>query len=200
MSFTSWLRNVRSSVAPGQMDRKHRRRRSLRAATRRPHIESLEDRCVPALYAVTDLGTLGGWYSHALDLNQSGQVVGDAGTADGFSHAFLSDHGTMIDLGTLGGTYSSAAGVNDLGQVVGWAYLPDDASYHAFIVNPQGGEWFQDSDLDGESAGAAGCGVSAVLHLHVRVDGQAERCGACARRLHVGNCVFDACGVRCEGR
>ena len=36
MSFTSWLRNLRSALAPGQMARKHRRRRPLRAATHRP--------------------------------------------------------------------------------------------------------------------------------------------------------------------
>jgi hypothetical protein len=45
MSFTSWLRNLRSAFTPGQVERKHRRR-SLRAATHRPQLEALEDRCL----------------------------------------------------------------------------------------------------------------------------------------------------------
>jgi probable HAF family extracellular repeat protein len=146
MSFNSWLQNLRSVLAPGRGQRNHKRRGSLRAATHRPNLEVLEDRCVPALYAVTDLGTLS-----ASDLNNAGQVVGQAGTTDGFNHAFLWDNGTMIDLGTLGGTNSGAYGINDLGQVVGAATLPAEASLHAFLVTPQGGVWFQDSDLDGRN-------------------------------------------------
>jgi hypothetical protein len=46
MSFTSWLRNLRSALAPGRVERKHRRQRSLRAATHRPQLEVLEDRCL----------------------------------------------------------------------------------------------------------------------------------------------------------
>jgi hypothetical protein len=50
MSFTSWLRNLRSVL--GQ--RNPRRRGSLRAATQRPRLEVLEDRCVPAFLAPVD--------------------------------------------------------------------------------------------------------------------------------------------------
>src|SRR5947209_1177607 len=35
MSFNSWLQNLRSALAPGRMERKHR-----------PHLEALEDRCL----------------------------------------------------------------------------------------------------------------------------------------------------------
>jgi probable HAF family extracellular repeat protein len=121
------------------------RRTPRRPTASRLRVEALEDRSVPALYAVTDLGTLGGDYSYAYDLNQAGQVVGYSG------HAFLWNNGTMIDLGTLGGSYSSADGINELGQVVGWANLPAEASQHAFLVTPQDGVWFQDSDLDGRN-------------------------------------------------
>ena len=48
MSFHSWLQNLRSALAPGRGQRHHRRRGSLRAATHRPNLEVLEDRCVPA--------------------------------------------------------------------------------------------------------------------------------------------------------
>src|SRR5262249_39074885 len=149
MSLHSWLQNLRSALAPGQRQRHHGRRGLHRAATHRPSLEVLEDRSVPALYAVTDLGSLAGNYSDAADLNQAGQVVGYATTADGFNYAFLWDNGTMIELGTLGGSYSYAYSINDLGQVVGTAALPGDVSSHAFLVTPHEGTWFQDSDLDG---------------------------------------------------
>src|SRR5437764_5557930 len=46
MSFNSWLQNLRSALAPGRGQRHHRRRGSLRAATHRPNLEVLEDRCL----------------------------------------------------------------------------------------------------------------------------------------------------------
>src|SRR5262245_45037549 len=119
-----WLRTLLASMKPRSSSTPVRRT-PRRAMASRLRVEALEDRCVPALYAVTDLGTLGGSFTTATDLNQAGQVVGYAGTPDYFSHAFLWENGTMIELGTLGGIYSSAAGINDLGQVVGTSYLPD---------------------------------------------------------------------------
>jgi FG-GAP repeat len=48
MSFTSWLQNLRSALAPSRGQRNHRRRGSLRAATQRLNLEVLEDRSVPS--------------------------------------------------------------------------------------------------------------------------------------------------------
>src|SRR5215204_2722629 len=70
-------------------------------------------------YQLLDLGTLGGQESHAYSINERGQVVGDALTATGETHAFIWKKGVMIDLGTLGGTSSYARAINDRGQVVG---------------------------------------------------------------------------------
>ena len=42
----SWLQNLRSALAPGRGQRHHGRRGSLRAATHRPNLEVLEDRCL----------------------------------------------------------------------------------------------------------------------------------------------------------
>jgi large repetitive protein len=134
MSFTSWLRNIRSALAPSRGQRNHRRRGSLRAATHRPRLELLEDRCTPSTYAVMDLGTLGGTYSEANAINASGEVAGSSTqTADGALHAFSWQDGVMTDLGTLGGTVSHGYGINDAGQVVGPALPPGSGNYHAFL-------------------------------------------------------------------
>src|SRR3954466_439943 len=70
-------------------------------------------------YRVKDLGTLGGNWSQAAALNDSGQVVGTSARADGSPHAFSwTAMGGMIDLGSLGGATSSAAAVNSAGVVV----------------------------------------------------------------------------------
>src|SRR3954452_1349684 len=47
MLFNGWLRKLRSLLAPDRMERKHPRR-SLRAATHRPYLDVLEDRCLPS--------------------------------------------------------------------------------------------------------------------------------------------------------
>ncbi len=68
---------------------------------------------------MTDLGTLGGEMSQAQDINEAGQVVGSADTAEGMTRAFLWEGGQMTDLGTLGGDHSEALRINEAGQVVG---------------------------------------------------------------------------------
>jgi len=88
-----------------------------------------------ALYTVTDVGTLsGGTTSQAYGINASGQVVGDAQTASGDTHAFLYSTGAGItDLSTLGGTNSYGRGINNAGSVVGFSQIGDNAGTHAFL-------------------------------------------------------------------
>ena len=83
-------------------------------------------------YQLTPLGTLGEVQSFAYAINNSGQIVGESDTADGYRRAFLYSNGTMSDLGTLGGQYSSAYGINDAGQVVGQADAANGGQ-HAFL-------------------------------------------------------------------
>lgn len=90
-------------------------------------------------YQVTDLGTLGGSWSRASDINDRGQVVGEASCkpdATGYeiSHAFLWDDGRMYDLGTPRKDQSSCAhAINNRGQVVGTGYDLDDGDQHPFL-------------------------------------------------------------------
>ena len=86
-------------------------------------------------YTVTDLGTLGGSYSCASGINDSGQVVGEAQTSSGYGHAFLYSNGTMVDLGTLGGLESWAQGINASGQVVGASGDINNDSTQAFLYS-----------------------------------------------------------------
>jgi probable HAF family extracellular repeat protein len=84
---------------------------------------------------LVDIGDFGGGYSDATDINNSGQVVGNATASDGDDFAFLYSGGTLTDLGTLG-TYtypsspgeldpggttdsSQASGINDSGEIIG---------------------------------------------------------------------------------
>jgi probable HAF family extracellular repeat protein len=73
-------------------------------------------------HGVRLLGTLGGRDSRALAINDKGQIVGVAQTAQGYPHAFVFDRHHMTDLGTLvGGTTSIACAINSRGHVAGAA-------------------------------------------------------------------------------
>ncbi|GEM_PF-2149007 len=77
-----------------------------------------------ATYSYRDLGTLGGTFSTALDVNDQGQVVGCSFRSGGTSfgrdeRAFYWAGGVMTDIGTLGGTWSVASAINNAGEVVG---------------------------------------------------------------------------------
>jgi probable HAF family extracellular repeat protein len=90
-------------------------------------------------YTFTDLGTLGGIHSSAMDLNDAGKVVGYSykpfsGNSAIYS-AFLWDGSVMFDLGTLGGTQSIATSINKFGQIAGWANVNGDTTNHAVVWN-----------------------------------------------------------------
>lgn len=72
-------------------------------------------------YEFIYLGTFGGNIGSANDINDFGQIVGQASYPDNTARAFLWEDSIMIDLGTLGGQHSGANGINNEGKIVGIA-------------------------------------------------------------------------------
>src|SRR5260370_6372915 len=92
------------------------------------------------IYAVIDLGTLGGTFSFGGGVNEQGWVNGESTLlGDQIQHAFLWRNGLMLDLLTLGGP-NSASGytLNDAGLVAGGS--------ETSTLNPLG---YQFCDFDG---------------------------------------------------
>ena len=83
------------------------------------------------LNLITDLGTLGvtpGEFSFAYDINDQGQVTGEAGISLE-NHAFIwTSAGGMRDIGTLGGDRSVGRSINESGQVAGESNIGGDGS------------------------------------------------------------------------
>ncbi len=69
---------------------------------------------------MTDLGHLGGEWTRAKAINNSGQVVGGSRTSGGHRNGFLWEDGVMTDLGMLGRSFNRVPReINNSGQVVG---------------------------------------------------------------------------------
>jgi probable HAF family extracellular repeat protein len=107
-------------------------------------------------YGVTDLGTLGGQYSAAYGINDSGQVVGSSETSDwAVIQPFLYENGQMQDLNSLipqdsGWSLNFAEAINTAGQIVGEGEI--NGQNHAFLY--ENGQ-MQDLDTLGSQYSAA---------------------------------------------
>lgn len=94
-----------------------------------------------AATGMVELGGLDGHarLSHAIAINDAGQVVGDSFTDSGRIHAFLWTASTgMRDLGTLGGEFSAAYDINGFGHVVGTSTTASGET-HAFLWTAERG-------------------------------------------------------------
>lgn len=107
--------------------------------------------------AVTNLGTLGGENSRATAVNNAGQVVGVADTADGQQHAFLWQDGSMTDLGPIpaGAPYSLAHGLSSTGSITGnGGEATPNPARSAFLRTPDGTvQILSGADCDGPTSG-----------------------------------------------
>lgn len=74
--------------------------------------------------ALRNLGTLGGGYSYALAVNNTGTIVGYStyGDLGSVSTAFTWKNGVMNELTPLADGYSYALEVNDRGDIAGWSW------------------------------------------------------------------------------
>lgn len=83
--------------------------------------------------------TLGGDYSRAYAINDSGVVAGGATLkGESQSHAIIYKNGQVTDLGTLGGPNSLAYDINEAGTVTGRAQIAGTLDDHAFLSYPIG--------------------------------------------------------------
>jgi probable HAF family extracellular repeat protein len=81
-----------------------------------------------------ETGTLGGSWSDAIDINDSGRVTGYSGIAgDTAYRAFVWQDGSLTDLGTLGGSFSMGRAINSAGHVAGFSLLPGNTASRAFL-------------------------------------------------------------------
>ena len=90
---------------------------------------------------LTDLGTLGGATSTALDINNRDVIVGTSTTAAGATHAVVWQGGTITDLNTRlpagsGFVLTRANAINDRGEIVGVGTF--NGADHAFLLSPVG--------------------------------------------------------------
>jgi Calx-beta domain-containing protein/VCBS repeat protein len=116
MLLSSWLRRLRSTLAPGESQRHHPRRGCLRAATRRLNVEVLEDRALPSLnYAGSfPVGNLPQAVVTA-DFNNDGHLdLATANYYDGDVSVLLGDGG-----GGFGNVNNFVAGTNPVSLAVG---------------------------------------------------------------------------------
>jgi len=92
--------------------------------------------------SLRDLGTLGGSFdfSWANGINDSGEIIGIAATADETLQGFLWKDGAMTGLASVEGyDCSNTDGINPQGQIVGWAFPCDESSpSHAVLWERQG--------------------------------------------------------------
>ena len=129
------------------------------AAQERSYLIDLNSR------TVTQLGDLGGGFTKAYGLNDSGQVAGSSNNSAGTQRAFITgpDGVGMTDLGTpSANSRSEAYGINNAGQVVGYSVTPEGAP-RAFMTGPGGmgirdlfGGVAQDINAAGQVVGGTG--------------------------------------------
>lgn len=74
-----------------------------------------------SVWTIKDLGTVGGTFSEARDVNDLGQVTGDSLVASGDAyHAYIYKNGAMTDISAQPEWVNLGRGINNAGQVVGY--------------------------------------------------------------------------------
>lgn len=107
-------------------------------------------------YALTDLGTGSGIVSHAVAINEAGDVVGETNHEYAPTLAFLYSGGVLRELLDSPGEQSSAIALNDRGEIVVWSTSWGYAVYNAGVTTPLPGNFYpQDIDNGGRVVGSS---------------------------------------------
>ena len=108
-----------------------------------------------------DLGTLGGKWAEATDINERNMIVGYSTTADGATNAFLWQGGVMTNLNTMiptnsGWILTHALSINENGDIAGVGIIT--GATHAFLLRfplsilslvTERTEWDVTNEIDG---------------------------------------------------
>lgn len=117
--------------------------------------------------AMTDLGTLGGDNSYALNVNNKGLIVGisEFDTLGSGVHGFVINPGstTMIDVGNLGGTQMGVWEVNNKGVIGGFGSLAGDTEFRGFHAKPPYNKLIVMDTLGGTNSSVRGINDNGVI-------------------------------------
>jgi probable HAF family extracellular repeat protein len=139
-NYTDYLTDDSSdATGPCSMTTKTTAKFELRGAKKRgwtlPFLLVLGFSCVCstvwASVEITDLGTLGGGWSDAYGINDSGQITGTFEAPDGAGHTYLYQNGQTSDLFPLSGLVSEPTGINNFGQIASGVIAQDGIYYPA---------------------------------------------------------------------
>lgn len=88
---------------------------------------------------MTNIGTLGGQYSSANDINDSGMIGGSATDASNHSYAYIHQNGSMSSLGSIGSRNSGGSSINNSGVVVSTlSNRPGDGLFREGVIFENG--------------------------------------------------------------
>ena len=91
-----------------------------------------------ARWRIESIPTLGGSYSTASAVNNSGQVTGSAMRLDGFNHAYRYTQGLMEDLQPFPSVNGTGTAINAAGSIAGTAWSPNGSVSVGFAAYADG--------------------------------------------------------------
>jgi len=107
----------------------------------------------------TPLGSLGGGWTRAYDINNNGFIVGESQISSGHGHAFLWSNGTMTDTHHDTFNHSEGRSINQSGQILcqpGYIYDLNNGNF-TILQNPTGyADWYNYPTDISDSGNATG--------------------------------------------